>query len=321
MPEVRVDPLSGLRAIIAPARADRPGAHTAGDAPQPAAGASDPFAPGNENQTPPELAAEREGSQWQVRVFANRYPALEPDAATPPPDANTDLFATLPARGSHEVIVNSPRPVSALAELGCDELACAVDVWRERMQAHPEAACVHLFVNEGAAGGSSQPHTHAQLVALDFVPALIARERERFAAYANRTMGQSLLGDLVQDEVRRRERVVAIDADAVLLAPFASQLPYQMMLVPRRPRPRFEDADGPTCAALLHDALGRLARLHGTSPPLNLWVRTAPRGADHFCWRIDIVPRLTAIAGLELGAGIALNSVAPERAAAELREA
>jgi UDPglucose--hexose-1-phosphate uridylyltransferase len=72
---------------------------------------------------------------------------------------------------------------------------------------------------------------------------------------------------------------------------------------------------------MLHDALCRLARRLGASPPLNLWVRTAPRGSEHFCWRIDILPRLTHLAGLELGAGVHLNIVAPEQVAAELREA
>ena len=110
------------------------------------------------------------------------------------------------------------------------------------------------------------------------------------------------------------------DAEAVLMVPYGARFPYQLMLAPRRPRPRFE-VDGPTGAALLHDALKRLARRFGTSPPLNLWVRTAPRGAEHFCWRIDVVPRLTNMAGLELGTGVYLNIVAPERAAADLREA
>jgi UDPglucose--hexose-1-phosphate uridylyltransferase len=157
-------------------------------------------------------------------------------------------------------------------------------------------------------------------LALDFVPALIARERERFGAYAASTMGQQLLDDLVSEEVRRRDRIVAIDDEAVLLSPYAATLPYQLMLVPRRPRMRFED-DGPNGAALLHDALGRLARRFEDGPPLNLWIRTAPRGAEHFCWRIDIVPRLTALAGFELGSGLHLNIVTPEQAAAELREA
>jgi UDPglucose--hexose-1-phosphate uridylyltransferase len=104
------------------------------------------------------------------------------------------------------------------------------------------------------------------------------------------------------------------------MAPYASRLPYQLMLAPRTPRPRFEDG-GPSGAALLHDGLRRLQRHLGSSPPLNLWVRTAPRGVDRFCWRIDVAPRLTHIAGLELATGINLNIVSPERAAAALREA
>jgi UDPglucose--hexose-1-phosphate uridylyltransferase len=133
-------------------------------------------------------------------------------------------------------------------------------------------------------------------------------------------MGGNLLADLVQEEVRKRERIVAIDDDAVLMAPYAARVPFQLLLAPRRPRSRFQD-DGPTGGAMLHDALRRLARRLGSSPPLNLWIRTAPQGAEHFCWRIDILPRLTNFAGLELGAGVYLNVIAPERAAAELREA
>jgi UDPglucose--hexose-1-phosphate uridylyltransferase len=209
--------------------------------------------------------------------------------------------------------------VHSLGELSADQVALALDTWRERLRAHAGAACRHLIVNERKEAGASLPHTHAQLYALDFVPAAIARERERFGAYATRTMGGNLLGDLVQEEVRRRVRLVAVDDEAVLVAPYAPQVPFQLMLVPRRPRARFED-DGPTGAALLHDALRRLCARLGASPPLNLWVRTAPRGADTFCWRIDILPRLGHLAGLELGAGVNLCVVAPEAAAEQLRD-
>ena len=77
------------------------------------------------------------------------------------------------------------------------------------------------------------------------MPAVVARERERASAYTTRTMGQNLLGDLVAEEVRLRERIVAVDEEAVLIAPYASRLPFQLMLAPRRPRARFED-DGPS---------------------------------------------------------------------------
>ena len=162
------------------------------------------------------------------------------------------------------MIINAPDSVASLAELDREQLATALDVWRERMLHHHAAACVHLIVNEGRQAGASLPHTHAQLFALDFVPAQIARERERAGAYATRTMGQSLVADLLQEEVRRRERIVAIDDEAVLIAPYASQLAYQLMLVPRRPRPRFE-ADGPTGAGLLHEGS---ADFRGASAPV-----------------------------------------------------
>jgi UDPglucose--hexose-1-phosphate uridylyltransferase len=311
---------------VAGARVDRPGGELSADPAPPLDPGGDPFAAGHEDRTPPELYAVRpDGSApdtpgWTVRVVPNLYPALDPDSPEPPAEAEPDLFWAGAARGAHEVIVNAPESVISLGELEPGQVATAMEVWRDRMRAHADSACVHLIVNERREAGASLPHTHAQLYALDFVPAAIARERERFGAYATRTMGGNLLADLVQQEVRRRERIVAIDDEVVLMAPYGARVPYQLLIAPRTPRMRFED-DGPTGAAMLHGALGRLARRLGASPPLNLWVRTAPRGAEHFCWRIDILPRLTHLAGLELGAGVNLNIVAPERAAAELREA
>ncbi|MBX5440325.1 MAG: DUF4921 family protein [Solirubrobacteraceae bacterium] len=328
MPEVRVDPLTGLRTIVAAERAARPGGGPRCEPAPPLDPERDPFLEGHEDRTPPEVYARRPGGGpangpgWTVRVVPNLYPALDPQSPDPARDAQPDLFTAFAARGAHEVIVNAPQAASTLGELPAGQVAEAMGVWRERMRHHAEAgaAFVHLIVNERREAGASLQHTHAQLYALDFVPAAVARERERFGAYATRTMGGNLLADLVQDEVRRRERIVAIDDEAVCLAPYASRVPYQLLIAPRRPVPRFED-DGPLAAGLLHDALNRLARLLQASPPLNLWVRTAPSGADHFCWRIDVLPRLTHLAGLELGAGVNLNVVAPERAAAELRDA
>ena len=363
MPEIRIDPLSGHRTIVAGERARRPGGEPQcwpqERSPAPIDPERDPFAAGHEDRTPPEVCAVRpyggepNTSGWTVRVVPNLYPALEPvqgdDAESTRPDAGTahgpatagarsgteadtgaewsestrhqsdsELFIARPAHGAHEVIVNGPQPVCSLAELPAEQVAAAIEVWRARMRAHQDAAYVQLIVNERREAGASLAHTHAQLYAFDFVPAEVARERERAGAYATRTMGHCLLEDVIAEEVRRGERVVAIDEEAVLIAPFASRLPYQLMLAPRRPHARFEtDTVG---AGLLYEGLHRLARLLGSSPPLNMWVRTAPRGVEQFCWRIDIAPRLTHLAGLELSTGLNLNIVAPEHAAGRLRE-
>jgi UDPglucose--hexose-1-phosphate uridylyltransferase len=331
LPELRVDPLSGLRVIVAGERGDRPGAFLPVHERPPIDPGKDPFIEGHEDETPPEVYAVRpdgsspDGPGWRVRVVPNLYPALAGDATeVPDPLAagrgEPDLFAARPATGAHEVIVNSPRPVSSLLELEPAEVAEAMDAWRARMAAHSDAAFVHVIVNEGQEAGASLPHTHAQLYALPFVPAAVARERERFTAYSNRTEGRNLLEDLVQQEVRLRERLVALDDEVVAICPFASSVPFQVQLVPRRPTPRFED-EGATGASLLREVLARLTAILGATPPLNMWVRTAPRGAERFCWRIDVLPRLAHLAGLEVGTGVHLNVLTPERAAERLRQA
>jgi UDPglucose--hexose-1-phosphate uridylyltransferase len=215
----------------------------------------------------------------------------------PERDAQPDLFCATETAAVEEEL-------PGLGATGTD-LHGTVDAWRERMRAHAaDAAYVHL-----AAGRDT-----ARLFALDFVPAAVARERERFGAYQVRTMGGNLLADYVQEEVRRRSRIVAIDGEAVALCPYASRVARQVLIAPRAPRPRFED-DGPSGAALLQDVLRRLG-----GEPL-LWVRTAPRGADAFCWRIDVLPRPPEPGELELGTGVAVCAVAPEQSAGELREA
>jgi len=231
-----------------------------------------------------------------------------------------DLFSSRPADGVHEVIVNAPGHATALAELDDPQIEVVVETWRERMRAHRDAAYAQLIVNEGGDAGASLEHTHAQLYALPFVPAAVARERERAGAYRERTAGGGLLGEILVEEVRRRERLVAIDEEAALICPWASRGPFEMRIIPRAANPSFaEDTVG---AAMLGTAVRLLAKALGGRPELNLWVRTAPRGeASGFHWHIDISPRSSIKAGFELGTGIDINTYPPEQAASDLRAA
>ena len=327
-PELRIDPLTGLRTVLAPARADRPFSFESSET-HDAAREECPLCEGHESWTPPETFALRPGGGppdspgWVVRAVPNKYPLLEPAAGDlhgAPPDStrgDPDLLVSLPATGHHEVIVHSPEHVASMNTLGHEQFRYAIQGWRERSAAHADAAYVHLMVNEGHAAGASLEHSHAQLYALDSVPAMVAREREHFTAHNTRTMGGCLLCDLLKEEVRRRDRVVAVDDHAVLLAPFASRGPYELQLVPRHHERSFAESD-PGALDLLRQGLQKLSAKLGGPPPLNLWVRTAPRGADHFHWHVDVVPRLTRLAGFELGTGQYVNIVPPERAAQEL---
>ncbi|HEX6752719.1 MAG TPA: DUF4921 family protein [Solirubrobacterales bacterium] len=343
-PELRIDQLTGLPAILAPGRADRPDSFSLPKS-EPRGSEGCPFCEGHEDRTPPEVFATRgeDGAAdtpgWTTRVVPNLYPALgegggagvsstsgEAGAFASAGDpllqsrrsGEPDLFASRPATGVHEVIVNAPQHATAMAELEEDQFAAAVETWRERMRAHGEAAYVQLIVNEGGGAGASLEHTHAQLYALDFVPAAVARERERVGAYAERTTGGSLLSDILVEEVRRKERLVAIDEEAALICPWASRSPFELRVVPRTAAASFaEDTAG---AAMIHTALRLLAKRFDGSPELNLWVRTAPRGTDHFHWHVDIAPRLSIKAAFEFATGVDIDTYPPERAGADLRE-
>lgn len=348
-PEIRIDQLTGLRAILAPGRAERPEAFDPRSPElKPEAAERCPFCEGREDRTPSEVWAHRPAGGdadtpgWTARSVPNLYPVLgnrerggSPGGRQPavaetglassidPLGAasrgQADLFRSQRATGAHEVIVSAPEHATSLAQLAPQTLAGAVTAWRERMRANAGASYLHLIVNEGPAAGASLEHAHAQLYALDFVPAEIARERERATAYHERTMGAHLLGDVAAEEVRRRERLVAVDDEALLICPWAARSPFELRVIPRTPAPRFEEDEGG--AAMISTALRALAGALGAVPQLNLWVRTAPRGANEFCWHIDIVPRLTVRAGFELGTGVEVNVYPPERAAADLRAA
>jgi UDPglucose--hexose-1-phosphate uridylyltransferase len=228
-----------------------------------------------------------------------------------------DLFSARAASGAHEVLINSPEHVTAMCELSEGQLGAAVATWRERMRAHAGSSYVQLIVNEGGGAGASLEHSHAQLYALDFVPAAVARERERVGAYAERTAGGSLLSDVLVEEVRRKDRLVAIDEEAALICPWASRSPFELRIVPRTAAASF--ADDTTGTGMLHTALRLLAqRFEGSE--LNLWVRTAPRNAEHFHWHIDVAPRLSIKASFEFATGVDINIYPPERAASDLRE-
>ncbi|MBK5233509.1 MAG: hypothetical protein JJE13_11075 [Thermoleophilia bacterium] len=343
-PEIRIDQLTGTRVLIAPGRAERPDQFELRDW-QPHGPDGCPFCEGSEGQTPPELDADRpdgsapDGPGWLTRTVPNLYPALIPAedaegdaeteagafASTADPllassrSAEPDMFASRPAIGAHDVLINSPRHITSIGQLDPAELEVVVAAWRRRMNARSDAPYVQLILNEGPDSGASLEHSHTQIGASPFVPAAVARERERFNSYRERTAGASLLGEVLREEIRRGDRLVAIDDEVALICPWASRFPYEMRLIPRRPRARFEDDEGG--ANMLGRAFAGLNELFGQQPQLNLWVKTAPRGVEHFHWHLDLVPRLAPSSAFEMATGVDINVISPEKAAAGLREA
>jgi UDPglucose--hexose-1-phosphate uridylyltransferase len=276
---------------IAPARAKRPGA----DAPrieplQPGELDECPFCEGREDRTPPEVfALPAEGRApdtpgWTVRVVPNLYPALE----------------------RQEVVVHGPEHVRSFGELSANTLEAVAEAWRYRVVAARDEGFpyVHAIVNEGRPAGASLPHSHSQLIWLREPPPEAAAEGP------NLQRGDCSLCRLLDEQRRGGPLLIADDGGVALLAAPAGRAPYELLVAG-------EHATEPGASLLIafelvREGIRRLHTLEGTVP-WNAWLHA---GAH---WHFELVPRLTVFAGLELGAGIWVNSLAPERAADALR--
>ena len=328
MSELRRCPLTRRWSIIAPDRAVRPKGASLHAPPLPAG--PSPFAAGNEHMTPPEIMAVRPpGGQandatWRVRVVPNKHPALgiEGDMGRRP----EGLYDHMNGIGAHEVIIESPDPQFRLHRLPQSHLVEVLTVYRDRMrdlQNDTRMQHAMLFRNHGAASGATVEHGHAQLVALPMVPSEVQTLLDGAKAYFE-NHSRNLFDDVINQEVDDGRRLVHDNGPFVLIAPYASRVPFELWIIPRFHATRFETANHEQLkrlAQMLRFALSRLD--HGLGDPAyNMVIHSAPYGMDDapwYRWHIQIMPNLSRIAGFELGSGFFINPTAPEEAAAFLR--
>ncbi len=255
-----------------------------------------PFCPGHEAETPPEAFAVRDTHGWQLRVVPNKFPAVRPD--------------TPEAFGFHEVVVECPDHLANPTELSDTQFANVFTAYRERLlhySADPRIESVSIFKNVGAEAGASLDHLHSQLVALPFVPDALREELRSPRCHFC--------------EMIEPARLVVESENFRIVCPFAPRFAYETWVLPKDHEPRFETiSDVAELATLMKRVLVALDRvLH--FPAYNWFLHTAPRGQwPRFHWHVELIPRLSRVAGFEWGSGVFINDVFPERAARDLRD-
>lgn len=331
MPELRKDPVLRRWVIIATERAARPT-----DLKHEAIAPSDldtcPFCEMRESRTPPEIFAfRRPGTEpntpgWWVRVVANKFPALgiEGDTAW---EAD-GVFTRMDGVGAHEVIVETTDHQTHLGRLPAGHVADVIRAYLQRyrdLRGDARFEYVLLFRNHGRTAGASLSHPHSQLIALPIVPKRVAEEVEAAEGYAARH-GACVYCAMLAQELRGRQRLVFENDEFAVLQAFASRFPFETHILPKSHQPDFgalASGSEPALAEALVETLSRLD-VFLDNPPYNFIVHTLPyrspsRHAYH--WHIEVMPRLTHVAGFEWGSGFYINPVVPEAAARFLREA
>ena len=316
MSELRLNPLAGRWVTVTGDRATRPAAFDERSLRVEAEDRPCPFCAGNEEATPPALETYGPSGQWLVRVAPNLYPAFygrDPLAVT----HLGPVFTKAPASGIHEVLVLAPEHDGSWADLGVDQVDLVMSALRDRVEAHAGVEGVRYtqaIVNHGREAGASINHPHGQLLGIPFVPRDIAEEEAGFARF----VGGCLMCTTLEAEVEAGHRTVLEDDLAVVVCPYWSGTPFELLVIPRSHEAhldRAKPADVSAIGRALRTVLGQLQDRLG-DVAYNLVFHTSPHGHDgEFHWHAHVLPKLTTRAGFELGTGVLINIVPPEVAA------
>ncbi|MBI5742995.1 MAG: galactose-1-phosphate uridylyltransferase [Elusimicrobia bacterium] len=320
MPEIRKDPVFGRWVIIASERGLRPNEFRAGAQ----GGHACPFCAGNEELTPPQIySLPGPAGGWRLRVVRNKYPALEGGGSTE--NRRTGIYDKMDGMGFHEVVIETPDHGQALEQMSEEAVADVVRTFALRMREikkDPRIKYVMVFKNHGQNAGASLLHPHSQIIAMPMAPLRVMQEIDGAADY-HRERGTCVFCDIVKEEAGFQKRVVGENADFLAVTPYASRFSFETWILPKAHLSHFEDmpdAQAGALAAVLKTTLGKLAV---SLPDLsyNLIVHTMPvqeAPAGHYHWHIEIMPKLTHVAGFEWGTGFYINTVSPEDAAETL---
>lgn len=330
MSEIRQDPTTKEWVIMARERAKRPHdfVRQQAEAEPPAFEPSCPFCPGNEAMTPPEILSYRdhETQSWRVRAFANKFPALAPEGSTMRREEE-GFFLGMDGVGVHEVIVETPvhnKPLALMEDSGVADVLFAYQERYNALSRVPFIKLIIIFKNHGPSAGTSLEHPHSQLVATPVVPRHIRMQYEVAIRYYDNT-GRCLHSDLVGHELRIGKRVVMETERFVVFHPFASHQPFETWIVPKAHQACFGNASAEDLEDLAHVLRITLLKLYRglNNPDFNYVMDTAPVGdenKDYYLWHLRIIPRLTEMAGFEIGSGIYINTALPEETAKFVRE-
>lgn len=331
MPELRRDGLLNRWVILSPGRFSRPDDFHPDNSPSPQFPPC-PFCEGNERLSGPETFARRatvtapDSPGWQMRVVLNRFPALQSPA--PPHSGGSSLEPSQPAFGIHEVVIETPQHLPLSATHPAATWKMLLEVYQQRLwsfREDPRLQHALIFKNHGPAAGASLQHPHSQILVLPKVPTQVAEEWHAAEAWYA-AHGRCPRCEQLQQEIDRSNRVVAMSTGIAVFCPPASRFPYETWLVPRRHDSHFENAPPDLLADLAHNLALLLRKLLRLVPNANynLVIQTAPlrqARSDGFHWRVEVLPRLTGLAGFEMGSGWYINPMEPEQAARELRSA
>ena len=331
MSELRKDPVVDRWVIISRERGKRPSEFSSLKMEKKSGFC--PFCPGNEDVVPPEILAYRQpGSQsndsnWRLRVVPNKFPALHIEGELV--RQGDGVYDMMNGIGAHEVVIESPDHQATLSTMPIEAVEDVLWAYRDRIRdlaGDERFRYILVFKNQGMAAGATVEHSHSQIIALPIVPKRAKEEvagAKKYYDYKERCV----FCDIIQQEINQGLRMVSENHEFIAICPYAPRFPFETWILPKKHTHDYQlnsknMIEG--LALILSDTLKRINRILDT-PPYNFILHTAPvndhETAKYYHWHIEIIPKLTRVAGFEWGSGFYINPTPPEESAKFLREA
>ncbi|PIP19354.1 MAG: galactose-1-phosphate uridylyltransferase [Candidatus Omnitrophica bacterium CG08_land_8_20_14_0_20_41_16] len=290
-----------------------------------------PFCYGNESMTPPEIECFREQATapntpgWQVRVVANKFPALQIEG-----DLNRrplGLYDMSNGVGAHEVVIESPYHAKDIPDLLPDEVENYIKMCGRRaidLAKDKRFKYLMFFRNYGPSAGASLEHPHTQIVALPMVPKNVVEEISGAKSYFD-YRERCIFCDMIRQEAQEQERIVLENKFFLSFCPFVSRFPFEVWIIPKQHSGYFCHMSNEEMRALAAILRETIAKVKNIFPNLsyNYIIHVAPINGDtdieYYHWHIEFMPKLTQVAGFEWGTGFYIDPITPELAAKYLK--
>ena len=337
MPELRRDPITRGWVIFAPRRSKRPSdffKHEKSDSI-----ADCPFCPGQEPEddlAPIEVhgpCCEFSEAPWSMKVLHDKYPLLRSDKKFE--RFGDGMYDLMEGYGEHQLIVESPEHGLKFDDFSVEHLSEIFALYQKRIiELSRDKRIQHILItrNIGNDAGAHIHHPHSHVVALPIVPKKLMEEVEGARLY-HQYRDRCIFCDIISQELESRERVVLENESFIAFCSYASRFPFEVTVIPKVHLPRYETIrpeEMGQLAQMMKQLIGGLNTLL-KDPPLNYIVHSAPtvharrerfeRVGQFYHWHIELLPKLTRVAGFEWGSGFYINPMLPEDAAEHLRAA
>lgn len=284
-----------------------------------------PFCPGNDHMITSIIMEVKEGEDpWKIRVIPNKFPALIPKNNIR--RYNKGIYVAMKGYGHHEVVIETPYHNQEIAQMSLKEIELVIEVYHKRYSElikEDENMMVIIFRNHGLRAGTSLIHPHSQIISTGMVPSYIRWCEEMALRYFDE-WGHCVYCEILAYEMKDRRRVVYENDLFVAFVPFAAEVPFEILIMPKIHKANFgdiSDNEKSHFALALKNILERLRRKLN-DPDYNYTVNTSVRyraGEPQLHWHLLIRPRLTTRAGFEIGSGITINPSIPEEDAKFLK--